>query len=145
MQIIFRADPALLDLLRQRTDRDAGLSEHQAARRDLERYYALVRAALPRIPLAQARFLAAVYNGVAVGEGESYLDALRMMPVEVRDALADPPLDIDPADGQALLAHVRAWGPLERAAVIDAIERAWVRADSGDMDDILVAVGLAEG
>lgn len=89
-QIIFRPG-TLAPLIAQRADHDAGLSVHGVAQRDLDRYYALLGAALPLLTLDQARFLVAVYNGVAVGQGDAFLDALRMMPVEVRDAWTTRP------------------------------------------------------
>lgn len=121
------------------------LSAHGVAQRDLDRYYALIGAARPRLPLNQARFLVAAYNGVAIGESDAYLHALRIMPFQVLDALRNPPIDLDPADGSALLDAVRHWTLLQRAAVLDSIERVWARHDQGDIDDLIVALELADG
>lgn len=140
--ILQRVDPAYQD----RTNAGASAT----ARRDLSRYYALLRAALASVDLteAEARFLVAAYNATAtvVFDDESFLHLLAIMPVEVADALRDPPIDLDGIDPVAMQAKVAAWTIAQRAAVLDAIERCWnavTRGDAdGDLDAIMRTVGL---
>jgi len=140
--ILQRVDPAYRD----RTNAGASAT----ARRDLSRYYALLRVALASVDLteAEARFLVATYNGTAttVFDDEGFLQLLAIMPTEIADALRDPPIDLDGIDPLALHTKVAAWSLAQRAAVLDAIERCWnavTRGDAdGDLDAIMRTVGL---
>jgi hypothetical protein len=129
----------LLPALLERGVEDA---RHLVARRDLERYYALLRDALASVRLeeAEALLLADVLNGTLV-DAHSY----RLLWAEVEDACRQDGADRRwGVDGLALAARLRAMAPCELMAIADAVERAWLRAEP-DMRDRLRAVGLVRG
>lgn len=137
--IQFRPAPALAaDLAARAADR---LSANQAAARDLERYYHLLRAELRAVDLApgEAALICDAANGT-LWEPHT----LRLLWAEVADALVDGLAAKRGVDGPALVARLRALTPTQAAAVADAAERYWL-APGDDLDATLRAVGLVRG
>jgi hypothetical protein len=137
----------------------------RVAQRDLERYYALLRYALATVAsdltLAEARWVVAAHWSTLFDETAEISAA--MLPSQLHDFADDPEGRSAAAawriDPEALIRRVQDWSMLQRAAVIDAIERLRCRAhagaaddDDGDdgsaggdatLDDLIIAVGLA--
>lgn len=126
-------------------DLEAALDErgprNATAQRDLYRYYTVLTdslAAIRRI-LAPDEILAVadVLNGTLI-EPASY----RYLWAEVADAIADDELGATWGVTDALIERLRhQLTPGETMALVDAIERAWLR-DEPDMVDRLRGVGL---
>ena len=155
--MICRIDPAW------RVSPNAGAA--RVAQRDLERYYALLRYALATVAsdltLAEARWVVAAHWSMLFDETAEI--AAAMLPSQLRDFADDPEGRSAAAawriDPEVLIRRVRDWSMLQRAAVIDAIERLRCRAHAGaadgdddddgsvggdaTLDDLIIAVGLA--
>ena len=159
----------LEDQLLRRIDPAWGVSPNagaaRVAQRDLARYYALLRYALATVAsdltLAEARWVVAAHWSTIFDETAEIAAAVQ--PTQLRDIAADPEGRSAAAawriDPEALIRRVQDWSMLQRAAVIDAIERLRCRAHAGaadgdddddgsaggdaTIDDLIVAVGLA--
>lgn len=136
--LTFRAgelEPALL----ARADNEDQRVVSEIARRDLTRYYQLLRMTLPTFAEGEASLLCDVLNGTRLDE-----HTMTLLWAEISDALADGLAEKWEVDGPALVARLRALTPAEAYAVVDACERFWrgpYRQD-GPMIDQLRAVGL---
>jgi hypothetical protein len=100
----------------------------EQARRDLLRYYTLLRLEEARLALAEAEenLLRDALNGVWLDE-----TSWAYLALEIEDAVRLDALDRKwGVDGAALLARLHALCPGQLAALADAIERFWRRTSS---------------
>ncbi len=119
-RIEFRAGPVAGPI----SDRTGTISEGLVARRDLERYYALLDHELARVELseAEASLICDALNGTLM-DPHSY----RLLWAEVADAVRLDGLDAKwGVDGDALVERLRALSPGAMMAVVDAVERFWL-------------------
>ncbi len=150
-QVRFRADPEVVQALRARmSPRANGLGG--IAKRDLERYYAQLAAALPVFGADEAGFILDALSRERVDHHFSHLvwavvaDASEQRGLAARWGV----------DAAALIGRLRDLTPFEKLALVDASERAHFlyRAKLGPIDDeqhdraaflhAAWAVGLAE-
>lgn len=134
--ISFRAGPIAPAL----AARVAGRNPGDAARSDLQRYYDLLGVALASVTLEQseAALIVDALNGTIIDQF-----AIQLLDASIEDSYHDGLAEKWNVDGTALLAKVRGWNLLQRAAVCDAVERFW--ANSYHVEDTsarLRAVGL---
>lgn len=129
------AGPAgLTDDLERRASRR--LSPDLVARRDLTRYYEMLRRSLPRFPRAEALAILDVCNGVLF---DPWSAPLIWASVADADGLGEK-WRIDQA---ALAERLRGLSYAEALAVVDAAERFWLASAGGaPVDDALAASGL---
>lgn len=95
------------------------------AKRDLERYYALLSAELRTVDLseAEAMLICDAQNGILM---ESH--SMRLLWAGIDDAIALDRLDQKwHVDGGPLVAKLRTLSPAQTYAICDAAERFWVR------------------
>ena len=116
-------------------------SPHLVARRDLERYYALLAEGLRRVDLTtgEASLVVDVLNGTILdGRTAAFLWA------EIEDGIRLDSLDKKwSIDGKALVEKAKAWGLAESLAVSDAAERYWASLNPDEpIEDGLRRVGL---
>jgi hypothetical protein len=136
----FRVAGEVGDHLRRRA---SGRPLGGIARRDLERYYALLAQSLRRIALSQdeASLIAVACNGVLWTP-----QTVDLIWAEVDEAIRADRLDQQwGVDGPALVDLLRALGPAERLALVDAVEHLWTLVGQGDprpLPELLRAVGL---
>lgn len=106
------------------------------AKRDLERYYELLRRSLPAFTEAEASVLVD-----ACDEWRIEAHSASLLWAKVDEAIAANGLDQQRSvDGPALVARLRSLAPFEALAVCDAIER--FRLDPNPTVTALVRVGL---
>lgn len=108
-----------------------------AARRDLERYYRLLADSLPRLELGEAMMLVDMLNGTVLDE-RTY----RYLAHEVADSLADGLGEKWGVDGSAFVARLQALPPGSLMAIVDAVERFWLRCGEDDAEEVLRDLGL---
>lgn len=154
-QIRFRPGALLPDIL-DRTDPadppdDAPSATALASRtvqRMLDQYVALLHLGLSSVQLTmdEARLLLALHSSFPFHEldGRQLREAIAYLPGRVRNGLADPPVDVSAINAPQFLKNVEDWTTLQRAAVLDALHRAWIRAGraSESVEALLVIVGL---
>ena len=122
-------------------DDETGKRLSETARRDLERYYTLLRMSLPTFTVAEASLLCDAMNGTIT---EPHTASLLW--ANVADALDDGLAEKWDVDGEALVRRLRALSPFEQLAVADACERFWRRVGSGSgatPAEMLLNIGLA--
>ena len=113
------------------------LSPALVAKRDLERYYDMLRRALPAFSEAEASLIVDACNGWLVEPHSAPL-----LWAEVDDAIRSDGLATKwGVDGPALVARLRALTPFEALAVCDSVERFW-RHPEIPTDENLRRVGL---
>jgi hypothetical protein len=143
--VMFRVMPELLQQLQSRassrtTDEQ---SANLIARRELERYYAVLADSLREVTLTQAEasLIVDAMNGT-LSEAHTY----SLLWANVADAIHyDGLAEKWGIDGPALVAKLRALSPGAAMAVVDAAERYFVlasRIGSEDLAETLRAVGL---
>ena len=116
----------------------------ETARRDLERYYSLLRVSLPQFSTGEALLICDAMNGTIT---EPHTASLVW--AVVADALEDGLAEKWHVDGEALVKRLRSLTPFEQLAVADACERFWRLVSSGLSDAgapnraLVRAVGLA--
>lgn len=118
-------------------------SIHDVARRDLERYYEMLRRNLPTFSMEEALLLVDVENGHIVMP-----EMVSMLWAEVQDALDEGYAEKWHVDGPTLVKRLRALTPFQCMAIADAIERVWhISSTSSDdnMEAIVRAVGMVKG
>lgn len=129
--VSFRSDARLLDQLRAR-----GPKPGPIGRRDLERYYQLIRALLRTVRLspAQARLLHDAGSLALAGNGATELSAHRLLWVAAADSTND----------EGFVERIRALGVGETWALLDALECYRFALESGaeDSDELLASIGL---
>ncbi|MDE1904938.1 MAG: hypothetical protein KGH75_00625 [Rhodospirillales bacterium] len=107
------------------------------ARRDMERYYALLARTCPTFALNEACLIMDVMNGCIVTP-----ETMQLLWANVDDAIRLDALDHKwNIDGAALVARLRALPYAECVALVDAVERAWLLED-GTPEERVRAVGL---
>lgn len=137
--VIFRPGEINDDLTARRGSAPAG----GIARRDLERYYALLRAELGTVDLSEgeASLVCDANNGVFWESMTAHLlwagvsDAIRLEELDTKWGV----------DGPALVEKLRALTPAQTLAIIDAGERFWTAVGGGDASptgELLRRVGL---
>jgi hypothetical protein len=105
----------------------------------LERYYGALRLELARLPFSEQELLLlldAVNGWASPAEPvEIIVQGLRW---QVQDAIEQEGLDQKwGVNGAALVERLRQLTPTQTLALVDALERVWLRADDGDLVDAL--------
>lgn len=125
------------------TEKDALISD--TAERDLERYYAVLKLTLARIPTfteSEAMLLVDSLNGYLLTPEMPHL-----LWANVADAIHMDGLDKKwDVDGAALINRLREMTPFEQLAISDAVERAWQSEtyQVSNMEEKVRAVGLVK-
>lgn len=147
-RVVFRAPEAVLTEIQARQEvlsaqmgvgDDAPLGS--TARRDLERYYAIVRDELRQLPLTRNEVLLVLdaMNGVLVEPPMMYRGAVLLDVADhIRLNAADEKWDVD---GEALIRRLEALSPGTLMAIVDMAERFWSRADE-DANAVLRDLGV---
>lgn len=147
-RIAFRAPEALRSEVEARQDAlsaaldssgDAPLGS--TARRDLERYYAVIRDELKRLQLTQREVLLILdaMNGVIVDPAEMYRSTILLDVADhIRLNAADEKWDID---GDGLIRKLEALSPGTLMALVDLAERFWARSEEA-ADAVLKDLGV---
>jgi hypothetical protein len=117
-RVMFRLNKELKPFLTERTQEKQSLE--QVVRRDLERYYEMLRRSLPTFSMSEARLICNALNGNIIRP-----ESVHLIWAEVSDTLEEGIIDEDGVDGPALVKRLRALTPFECMAVADAVERAW--------------------
>lgn len=139
--IQFRAgDTLLLDI----QARDEGHGAGPTARRDLERYYYMIRSSTPAFSEAEARLLVDALSGIITEPHTAHLlwavvdDAIRLGRLDEKWGV----------DGWALVQRLRHdLTPFEALAIADAVERVWnsmADAKAASITDVMLRVGLLQ-
>lgn len=117
--IAFRASELEGEILSRTGLTDATTSPSQTAKRDLGRYYQLIRFAMPTITEEEANLLIDALNG-------TWLDfrAARYLPMELED-VTDALYTKWGAQKEAFLKVVNNWHHAQRLAIVDAVGRYW--------------------
>lgn len=134
----YEAGPLKSDL-EERVGGGLTSSHSGVAKRDLERYYEMLKRSLPTFTLGEAVLLVDVMNGHIV---MPY--SVSLLWAEVSDALPDGYAEKWGVDGPALVERLRKLTPFECMAVADAVERAWNSASYQvtNMEEKVRKVGL---
>lgn len=111
-----------------------GDNPNLVAKRDLERYYALLRQSLPTFSRSEASLIVDALNGTLIEPHTA-----RLLWAAIDDALYDGLAEKWGVDGLALVARLRRLTPFEALAVVDAAERYWRDHEAADA---LERVGL---
>lgn len=137
--VIFRS----AEIERELDTRAGSAERNSTARRDLERYYAVLRAELAaaRLTLPEASLIMDALNGTRM-DHVSY----RLLWAEIVEAMEDADLAGKwGVSAEALTERLRALTPAQSMAIVDAIERAWAAVARGDArppGEILADTGL---
>lgn len=140
--VSFRADEQLLTQLQRRVGGHLAPSPHQAAERDLGRYYDMLQRSLPTFSEGEASLIVDVFNGSII---QSY--SASHLWLEISQALAEGYAEKWGVDGPALVEKLRRMTPFECLAVEDATELYWnVVFDNKTISikEALIAVGLVK-
>ncbi len=139
--IQFRAGDTLLLEIQAR---DEGHGPGPTARRDLERYYYMIRSSTPTFSEAEARLLVDALSGIITEPHTAHLlwavvdDAIRLGRLDEKWGV----------DGWALVQRLRNdLTPFEALAIADAVERVWslmADAKSTPITDVIIRVGLIQ-
>lgn len=139
--IQFRAGDTLLPEIQAR---DEGHGPGPTARRDLERYYYMIRSSTPTFSEAEARLLVDALSGIITEPHTAHLlwavvdDAIRLGRLDEKWGV----------DGWALVQRLRNdLTPFEALAIADAVERVWslmADAKSTPIMDVIIRVGLIQ-
>lgn len=147
-QINFRAPEEWLAPVRERLEHE-DQPESSVIRRDVARYYAVLRMELARgLPFSAAEIalICDALNGYAFLEGEDYEFSLRAWWAEIADGIRLNRLDRkwNVTDRAGLVERCRNLSPGASAALLDAVQRWWIReGEEGEsIEDSLRAVGL---
>ena len=138
--IKFRADKQLTPQLQERAGETFVPSPDLVAQRDLERYYLMLKFALPTFSMAEAMLIVDAMNGIILEPM-----TIQLLWANVADAIELDGLDQKwHVDGKSLIQRLRGLSRVEHMALFDAIERAWnsatYRIDS--MEERVRKVGL---
>lgn len=104
------------------------MTANEVARRDLDRYYAILGRELATVEFTDAEWMALrdALNGTLA---EAWWSANELA-TEIEDALADglgERWGLSATQGRALVERLRQLSPAQTFAVIDAVERWWAR------------------
>lgn len=140
-QVNFRAGE-LQDDLEART-RPTGGGLAVTAKRDLERYYYMLRAQTPTLTRAEWCLTIDALNGTLMEP-----HTMKYVWADVEDAIGDGYANKWGVDGVKLVAFLRALTPFQQLAVVDVAERFWTHVASHPGEDFthserLRALGLA--
>lgn len=138
-QIVFRTSDAELKNIQLRKNNDLS-SEHQVAKRDLERYYNIMNRALKEISLTENEAMAIVdsLNGTMI---DSF--SIGLIWANLEDAISLEGLDSKwGIDGQALVEKMKNASIGYLTALADAIERWWATPGELSNAEKLKAVKL---
>jgi len=144
-RVTFRCPPDLLDAIRER--RRAEEADGEVARRDVERYYATLSAELARLNLSaeEAALICDSLNGFASRETDpDLLSRAWWINVEDHVRINDADRKWGVEKPAVLVAKLRALSPGASMAILDAVERWWMRdrATGETIPESLLAVGL---
>ncbi len=124
--------------------RNEGHGPGPTARRDLERYYYMIRSSTPTFSEAEARLLVDALSGIITEPHTAHLlwavvdDAIRLGRLDEKWGV----------DGWALVQRLRNdLTPFEALAIADAVERVWslmADAKSTPITDVIIRVGLIQ-
>ncbi len=138
--IQFRAGATLLLDIQAR---DEGHGSGPTARRDLERYYYMIRSSTPEFSEAEARLLVDALSGIITEPHTAHLlwavvdDAIRLGRLDEKWRV----------DGWALVQRLRGMTSFELLAIADAVERVWsmmADAKATPITDVIMQVGLIQ-
>ena len=117
-----------------------GVTLSAVAQRDLERYYATLKASLLDVDLTEAEALLIVdaCNGLLVEP-----HSVGFLWAQISDAIRLEGLDQKwGIDGSALVEKIRSWTYAQNLAAQDAAEKWWMICDDGERGETLRRVGL---
>lgn len=139
--IQFRAGATLLLEIQAR---DEGHGSGPTARRDLERYYYMIRSSMPAFSKAEARLLVDALSGIITEPHTAHLlwavvdDAIRLGRLDEKWGV----------DAWALVQRLRhEISPFAALAIADAVERVWslmADAKATPITDVIMQVGLLQ-
>lgn len=133
--------------LAARTSVESQAARSQTAKRDLDRYYALLARSLPTFSQPEASILCDVANGTLFEPHTMMLLWANVADAE-QDGIAQK-WQITAEQFAAFVARLRRLSYAECVAVVDACERAWhlmsVSEPQMPLREVLVAVGLIQG
>ena len=136
-QIAFRiVDKSMHEAITRRAS--AWNSSNQVARRDLERFYLLLRRNTPTFSEGEAHFLLDIFNGTIFEPVEA---SLRLLWASVEDA-EERYAEKWNVNRDELRQRLKAVSDLEAMALIDAIERFWAGQQSDGVAPTPQSVGL---
>jgi len=138
-QIVFRAGGDLLKSIQNRIDNEFS-SEHQVAKRDLERYYALITYSLKEVELSEqeAMFIISSTNGTMF---EPF--TIRLIWANLEDSILLDKLHLNfDIDATKLIEKIKNASTGYQFALCDAIERWWKIEGDIDNTEKLKLVGL---
>lgn len=146
-QVKFRTGKDLEAELSSRSDEQSDSAYSRIAKRDLDRYYALLRLSLPRFSEEEALILVNALNG-AKYEPEMahrlYVDVQEYLEESNEGYHSEPVSN----DVRTLVLRVKAMSHLECMAIIDAAERFWQGAYHKKPEEVrqhLLETGLVKG
>ncbi len=130
----------LAEALSERTQPEEGLGA--VAKRDLGRYYAMLRVAGEdiRFTRAEASLICDALNGIWLRDARAWqtawaeiADHIQLNGAAKHDGVQDP---------DALVRRLREMHPAAKVALVDAVERFWRSRDDRDAGEVLADVGL---
>lgn len=144
-RVQFRAAPDLHEKVRARKQLEE--ADGEVVRRDIQRYYAVIDAELQRLRLTaeEAGLICDALNGYAsLAEDPDIARRSWWINVEDHISLNDADKKWGVSDPAVLVAKLRALSPGASAAVLDAVERWWLRdgPEGETIPESLQAVGL---
>jgi hypothetical protein len=110
------------------------------AERDLSRYYLLLAHELKRIKLSsnEAMFFCDLLNGTL---SDFHINPANMLLIEAQDGIDMDKLDQKwELDKEPFLAKISGFNILQAAAIIDGVERFWVRSHEEDSQAIVADI-----
>lgn len=140
-QVKFRTGKDLEAELASRSDETTDSAYSRIAKRDLERYYAMMALDLPTFSKPEARLLVSVLNGSRI-----HAETVHRIYLDVDEMLEEHP--IEGINRGAFVARLRNLSRGECMAIADAVERFWNGAYHKSETDTwkrLEAVGLIKG
>lgn len=137
-RIQFRPGKLAERIVERADERDPmNLSADLTARRDLTRYYQVLANSLPRLEEGEAMWLVDVLNSTVLDE-RTY----RYLAHEIADSIQDGMEDKWGVNGHAFVDKLLSLSPGALMALVDAVERFWLRQEGRDAREVLVEVRL---
>jgi hypothetical protein len=119
-KVQFYDSGSLQSAIISRTSEERPVSISMVAKRDLERYYEVLRKSLPKFSVGEASLLVDALNGC---QFEPY--SISMLWANVSDAVKEGYGKKWEVDGSAFVERLRAFSYAECMATVDAVERFW--------------------